>query len=73
LIKNKALTAASDQRKCNSRRWERISDYSYPKPIAIRIYQSRLIDAALGDMRDERGNVIEYRLRPVAIESKEAR
>lgn len=54
-------------------RWKRISDSSYPKPVAIRVFQSRLIHAALGGYLDERGNPLEYRLRPITIVAPEAR
>lgn len=41
-------------------RWKRCSPYAYHKELAIRVFQSRLLDYMLaGDMR------IERRLRPV--------
>lgn len=61
------------ERRQGETRWTRISGSSYTKPVAIRVYQSRLLDAALGGYIDDVGRLKELRLRPVKIESKEAR
>jgi hypothetical protein len=48
------------ERPRGTKTWKRISDYSYKKDTAIRVYQSRLLDYLLS------GNTsIERRLRPV--------
>ena len=61
------------QRRHGEKRWTRISDSSYHKDIAIRVFQSRLIDAALGGYRDSCDNLLELRLRPIKIELPAAR
>lgn len=51
-----------------SKHWIRASSYSYHKTLAIRVFQSRLIDGILS------GDPNEYRLRPVGqIERNEAK
>lgn len=42
----------------NGSRWERVSPYAYSKPLAIRVFQSRLLDSILS-------GAPEHRLRPV--------
>ena len=61
------------QRRQDETRWTRISDSSYKKDVAIRVFQDRLINAALGGYRDELDRKLEYRLRPIKIEHREAR
>lgn len=55
-------------REHGTNRWQRQSDYSYPKDVAIRVFQNRLLNGVLSCEPRE------YRLRPVAkIEPKEAK
>ena len=61
------------ERRQGETRWTRISGCSYTKPVAIRVYQSRVLDAALGGYMDDTGRLKELRLRPIKIESREAR
>lgn len=61
------------QRRHGETRWTRISNNSYRKDVAIRVYQSRLLDAAMGGYQDGVGNLLELRLRPIKIELPEAR
>ena len=61
------------QRRQDETRWTRISDYSYKKDVAVRVYQSRLLDAAMGGYADNTGRLLQLSLRPVKIVSPEAR
>lgn len=61
------------QRRHGETRWTRISGSSYVKPVAIRVFQSRLLDAAMGGYVDDTGKLLEYRLRPIKIESRQAK
>lgn len=56
------------ERTRGTKRWTRVSDYSYPLNVAIRVYQSRLLDYMLN------GGMNERRLRPLTkIDLREAK
>ncbi len=61
------------QRRQGETRWTRISTTSYYKDTAVRVYQNILLMGAIAGFKDDTGRDCELRLRPIKIESREAK
>jgi hypothetical protein len=61
------------QRRDGETRWTRISDSSYKKDIAVRVFQDRLYAGALGGYQDSTGKTLQLALRTIKIIPPSAR